>query len=427
MPRPLFLAASILFLAGLARAESGPLDALLEKLDGRAAELQAALVKDGHAGAKVAGLASRAWANGKTQDRRRAYEAATFSFEHGLRDDPEKVTHNDWDVLFGNGEDIFDVQTVTDDTSRIWDLGEVDFDGFSVKNLTKEQREGKDRVPAVNGHVYVIHTVDTETNLWAKLKVLALTKGTSVVFRWEVIGDPAEVQDLDQAPGTGLRTGRVRIQLRSGAIGGNPVRAHMNGEVSGHIDAAGAAPLDMTGKVGSEEPQQAHVDGGTIPAGKVWILRRVRYSGLCGSDSNGDGPFVVTVAGKELARVEPGTGGFQSEWKGRIVLRPGAEDGVRVEISNSSRCEAVFEGALVDEKWADVEKIPALTAEERKTAERLVTELDDDDSDVREKASRRLEELGPPVVEFLKGLKRDAMSAEVKARVKDLLAVFGEE
>lgn len=425
MRRILHVAASLL-LAGLARAESGPLDTLLENLDARAAELQAQLVKDGHAGARVAGLVSRRWAGGKEQDRNRPYVVATYSFEHATRDD-QTLVRNDWDVLFGNGEDVFDVRTVTDDTSLIWDLGDVDFDGFSVKNLARDRREGKERVDVASGHVYVIHTVDTETNQWAKLKVLEFTKGTSVIFRWEVIGEPGEVLELERRPGNGLQRGRIRIQLRSGAIGGNPVRGHMNGKVSGHVAAAGATPVDMTGKVESKEPQQAFIEGATIPRGKVWILRRIEYSGYCGKDSNGDGPFVVSVGGKELARVEPDTGGFRSEWKGRLVVRPGSEDSVRVEISNSSRCEVIFYGAICDEKWANVEKIPALTAEERKAADALVRRLDDDDPDVREKATRELSEMGPPVVEYLKGLDLAAQSAEVRSRVREVLGVFGEE
>src|SRR5689334_22687933 len=54
------------------------------------------------------------------------YTQATFSFKYGVNGDAAlKLTRNNWDVEFGNSSlpDAFDVTMVTDDCSRIKDLG----------------------------------------------------------------------------------------------------------------------------------------------------------------------------------------------------------------------------------------------------------------------------------------------------------------
>src|SRR5262249_4828566 len=55
------------------------------------------------------------------------YEKATFSFVHGVRDDPGlKITHNVRDLLFGNGDaDAFDVTMTADSRTRIKNLGKL--------------------------------------------------------------------------------------------------------------------------------------------------------------------------------------------------------------------------------------------------------------------------------------------------------------
>lgn len=414
----------LLFLALPVHARADELDGLLEKIDARAAELEAQIGKDSKAQTHVAALVSRGWA--RRFGRKRAYLVATFSFEHGTRDD-RGLVRNDWDVEFGNPGDDLHVRTVTDDESWIWDIGEADFDGFVVQDLTRAQRMKQERVTAVAGHVYVIHTVDSETNSWSKFKVLEATPGTSMIFRWEVISDPKSVMALEIGQGPSLQTGRVVLQLRAGALGGGRCGVCVSGRSCARVDEISTERLDMEGEVGIDESARAFVHGGCIPEGKVWILRRVEYSGFCGEDSNGIGPFVLRAVGRDLAQAKPGSGAFKSEWKGRLVLRPGDEDRTWAEISNSSRCEITFHGILCDEKWADVEKIPELTAEERARADSLLKELDDDDSGVRERAMRRLLDMGPPLAGYVKGLKLDRESADFKARVRDILQTLGGE
>ncbi len=120
------------------------------------------------------------------------YEKATFSFQHGLRDDPQNVTRNDWDLLFGNGGDVFDVTMVTDDRSRIRDLGAIDMESLETipKLPAYEEPKREKSVPAVVGHVYMVHTKDSDSDLYALFRVEWLEPGDSCVIRWKVVPSP---------------------------------------------------------------------------------------------------------------------------------------------------------------------------------------------------------------------------------------------
>lgn len=123
------------------------------------------------------------------------YVDATFSFEHGINGESAVFfTRNDWDILFGNSpdRDTFDVTMVTDDCSRILDIGALDWtDAFQVPVLTAYPVPTRE--PAVNavvGHMYVVHTKDTETNLYALFRVEALEPLVSVTISWKSIRSP---------------------------------------------------------------------------------------------------------------------------------------------------------------------------------------------------------------------------------------------
>ncbi len=118
------------------------------------------------------------------------YDACTYSFEHGVQLDPDRsITRNDWDIQFGNGGDVFDVTMVTDDRSRIVDLGpstwaDLDFGPHDVPVPHAEP----DREPTVAvrvGHIYVVRTVDGETDITTLLRVESLVPGDRVTFTWK--------------------------------------------------------------------------------------------------------------------------------------------------------------------------------------------------------------------------------------------------
>ena len=117
------------------------------------------------------------------------YEKATFSFEHGTRDGSTGLVRNDWDVEFGNGQDVFSVTMVVDDRSRIQDLGPLTWAELGDTDLPDlpayPQPTREEPVPAVVGHMYLVHTADRDSNLLAVFRVEELVPGDSVSITWK--------------------------------------------------------------------------------------------------------------------------------------------------------------------------------------------------------------------------------------------------
>ncbi|MBI3652791.1 MAG: hypothetical protein HY231_17345 [Acidobacteria bacterium] len=139
---------------------------------------------------KVAKLLTRRNVNGEDN-----YSYAAFSFEFGGNGpEAQKLCRNDWDLLFGNSSlpDAFDVSMITDDRSRIRDLGRFKWtDKFDIPKLSAyEEPEREASVKAVEGHLYLVHTRDSDSNLYALFRVEKLEPGTSVEISWKVIPPP---------------------------------------------------------------------------------------------------------------------------------------------------------------------------------------------------------------------------------------------
>jgi hypothetical protein len=119
------------------------------------------------------------------------YEKATFSFEFGIRDDPDGLTRNDWDLEFGNGGDFFHVTMVTDDRSRLIDLGEHSWKSFRLASLPElppyPEPSDDPHLPAKAGHIYMVHTKDRESDLYALFRVEALVPGDHCTITWRLI------------------------------------------------------------------------------------------------------------------------------------------------------------------------------------------------------------------------------------------------
>ncbi len=124
------------------------------------------------------------------------YAKACFSFEYGINgEEAVKITRNDWDVQFGNGGDFFHVSMVTDDRSRIADLGELNWsDAIEVPVLPAhpDPKIDEPRVKAVVGHMYVVHTKDRDSDLYALFRVESLEPGDRVTISWKVIPSPEQ-------------------------------------------------------------------------------------------------------------------------------------------------------------------------------------------------------------------------------------------
>ena len=123
------------------------------------------------------------------------YVDAAFSFEFGMNGvGALPLTRNDWDILFGNSPsfDTFEVTMVTDDRSRIKDLGALNWgDAFQVPVLPAYPVPTRDPdVAAIVGHMYVVHTKDTETDLYALFRVESLEPLKSVTISWKSVQRP---------------------------------------------------------------------------------------------------------------------------------------------------------------------------------------------------------------------------------------------
>jgi len=124
----------------------------------------------------------------------RDYEKATFSFEFGVRDDPTCRHANDWDLQYGNGGDHFHVTMVSDDRSRIVDLGKLDWgqlEATRLERLPPHPQPRREFVPTVSGHIYLVHTVDRNSDLYALFRVEAVARqpGTCDIT-WRLVDAP---------------------------------------------------------------------------------------------------------------------------------------------------------------------------------------------------------------------------------------------
>ncbi len=123
------------------------------------------------------------------------YPYATYSFKFG-GNGPEiqKRCHNNWEIIFGNSPepDSFDVTIVTDDRSRMRDLGKHTWtEQFTVPTLSAyEEPEREPSVKAFEGHIYLVHAKDTDTDLFALFRVEKLVPAERVEITWKVISKP---------------------------------------------------------------------------------------------------------------------------------------------------------------------------------------------------------------------------------------------
>jgi hypothetical protein len=123
------------------------------------------------------------------------YPYAAYSFKCG-GNGPEiqKLCRNRWEILFGNSPepDSFDVTMVADDRGRIHDLGRHTWtDKFAVPTLSAyEEHVREPSVKALEGHIYLVHARNADTDLYALFRVEKLLPGERVDITWKVIPKP---------------------------------------------------------------------------------------------------------------------------------------------------------------------------------------------------------------------------------------------
>ncbi len=289
------------------------------------------------------------------------YERATFSLEHGLRDDPGlAVTRNDWDVLFES--DRLHAQTVVDDQSLLADLGARSLEALDGIALPAKVVES---VAVRKGHAYFLWSRDDDTDLACLLLVRAHDRGLSCELDWYATDGTGRAQGSLREDGEGeplvgllerlrqeacgrqgfLSEPRVLLQARVGAGGGNPNRVHMNGGLC-YVRELSREPLDLSTPIEMDETSRAFFEGGWIPDGVLFHVQRVTWRGLARGDSNGRGWFAVVVGGQKLVACETTAEPIEGSWTGDIVLAHGEEQTTYLGVANSSLGEAHLQGTF---------------------------------------------------------------------------------
>lgn len=144
------------------------------------------------------------------------YGKASFSFQHGVRSDAGKeITKNDWDIKYGyasiNGSsDYFGVTMISNDRSRIKDLGRLNwvdikqvpvllanpgpYKGirFPMRGEPIEVTSEGQVTKVVEGHMYVAHIKDDDTDLYVLLRVEELVPNDKCAITWKVVPSPEE-------------------------------------------------------------------------------------------------------------------------------------------------------------------------------------------------------------------------------------------
>ncbi|MCB1282124.1 MAG: hypothetical protein KDB18_11450 [Salinibacterium sp.] len=139
-------------------------------------------------------------------DSEKDYIGCTASFEYATRDDQKRV-NNDWDLcLQGHGIERYPYtitpRTVTNDKSEIWDLGEVKFEEVRVEShkaksavAARWDQEGRHGLTPRTGHVYLLHTLDDDSDFWTKFEVIEITPNKGVTISWQLLTRPQRMLD----------------------------------------------------------------------------------------------------------------------------------------------------------------------------------------------------------------------------------------
>jgi hypothetical protein len=291
------------------------------------------------------------------------YELATFSFEHGVRDDPDlSITRNKWDLVFETGE--FDT---LNPRSVIVDLGPIEPAAFATADLPTILPASRAKVWA--GHAYFVGTNDKDTTLATVIFVREHKQRRTCRFDWFTtdgtgrwqgsLADPGKdrawvdvLVELYGAMRTALNVGAlVRPslcwQLRGGAGGGNPRRIDLTGLANMYVDTRSKEPIDVVTPPTQDERCLAWSDGGMVPIGSVFAITRIDYAGGARGDSNGPGAFRIVVNDQEVVRFESSATPIAGTWAGRLKVENGAERHTWFEIANSSWGEVRVWGEFV--------------------------------------------------------------------------------
>lgn len=135
------------------------------------------------------------------------YGKSTFSFRYGVRSDlGREITRNNYELQFGNvnlngDSDWFTVAIVTDDRSRIKDLGKLKWSDIvkvpflpastELEGITVPPKEALSNVTkVVRGHLYVVHSKDSDSDFYTLFRVDNLVPSDKVTISWKLVPSP---------------------------------------------------------------------------------------------------------------------------------------------------------------------------------------------------------------------------------------------
>lgn len=164
--------------------------------------------------AKTVTLFSRA----KHKDESDGYNKSTFSLRYGVRSDEGLAkTNNNYELQYGGisldgDSDWFQVTMVTDDCSRIKDLGQLGWtEIFEVPILTASieahkgirfpgeaetfEKSSDGQVTKVaSGHMYVVHSKDSGSDFYTLFRVEELIPYDQVTISWKRVPSPEKLK-----------------------------------------------------------------------------------------------------------------------------------------------------------------------------------------------------------------------------------------
>jgi len=147
----------------------------------------------------------------KYKDQFDGYGKSAFSFKRGVRDDNDReITRNNYELQYGNinlngDSDWFTVTMTSDDRSRIKDLGvlqwsdivevpllpaSTELEGFRVPSKTETQDTSPNVARVVAGHLYVVHSKDSDSDFYTLFRVDNLLPSDQVSISWKVVPSP---------------------------------------------------------------------------------------------------------------------------------------------------------------------------------------------------------------------------------------------
>jgi hypothetical protein len=161
-------------------------------------------------------------------------------------------------------------------------------------------------------------------------------------------------QDFTVYSGDGILDGEpVLLQVFAEHGGGNPNTVTLDGRANMYLDGLTTNNLwSDTAELGQQRTSLAHVRGvGRVPAGKVFIVRRIEYRARLNKRDRSHSEFEITVGGKKVVAITAEQElNPRGAWTGEVAIRPGEEKRVALTASMHALAEAIIFGELVDDE-----------------------------------------------------------------------------